>query len=236
MALVAAMLTAFYMTRLMVMTFHGENRSGDAERKHLREVPWVMAAPLVILAVLSLSGGWVNVNQAIAAVPVLSWIPHSEWLHEWLHAVTAPADAVLLAQVGEPSHAAPFFGGGEAVWAIVALAIAVGVVTATARALSRRRFAPAVEAQPATGFARVLENKWYVDEIYDALIVRPVVQGSKALWRFVDVRIIDGAVNGVAYLLRGLGWAGARLQTGQINAYAFAVVIGMLILLGFVAF
>ncbi|HWV58752.1 MAG TPA: NADH-quinone oxidoreductase subunit L [Longimicrobiales bacterium] len=236
MALFAAMLTAFYMTRLMIMTFHGENRSGEAERKHIHEVPWIMAAPLVVLAALSVTGGWLNVNHAVAGIPVIGWIPHAEWLHEWLHAVTAPAEAVFAAQVGEVGHSAPIFGGGEALWAIIALAIAVAVVLLTARTLARRRYVPATEAQPATGFARVLENKWYVDEIYDAIIVQPIIRVSGALWRFVDARIIDGAVNGVAHLFRGFGFAGARLQTGQISAYAFAVVIGMLILLGFVAF
>src|SRR5690606_27092656 len=82
-AMAAAMLTAFYMTRLMVMTFHGENRLGAEERKHLHEVPRVMTVPLLVLAVLSVVGGWVNVPHAVGDLPLLGWIPHSEWLHEW---------------------------------------------------------------------------------------------------------------------------------------------------------
>ncbi|HSL71632.1 MAG TPA: NADH-quinone oxidoreductase subunit L, partial [Longimicrobiales bacterium] len=84
MALAAAMLTAFYMTRLMIMTFHGGNRTGDAEAQHLHESPWVMSVPLIVLALLSVVGGWINVPHALAELPVIGWIPSSEWLHDWL--------------------------------------------------------------------------------------------------------------------------------------------------------
>jgi NADH-quinone oxidoreductase subunit L len=100
MALVAAMLTAFYMTRLMIMTFHGENRTGEQERRHLHEVPAVMWVPLAILAALSVVGGWLNVPEAIRQLPVLGWIPASGWVHEWLHLLIAPADAII-GEVGE---------------------------------------------------------------------------------------------------------------------------------------
>jgi NADH-quinone oxidoreductase subunit L len=80
----------------------------------------------------------------------------------------------------------------------------------------------------------VLYDKWYVDEAYDAVIVRPIVGTSRALWRFVDQGLIDGVVNGVGYAARAFGWVGSRLQTGQLNTYAFAVVAGALLLLAFV--
>jgi NADH-quinone oxidoreductase subunit L len=80
----------------------------------------------------------------------------------------------------------------------------------------------------------VLYNKWYVDEIYDALIVRPIMFISRVFWRVVDQGIIDGAVNATGYLSRGFGWVGSRFQTGQLNTYAFAVVLGVLLILGFV--
>jgi NADH-quinone oxidoreductase subunit L len=72
-----------------------------------------------------------------------------------------------------------------------------------------------------------------VDEIYDAVIVRPVVATSKGLWRFVDEMLIDGVVNGAGYASRAFGWVGSRMQTGQLNTYAFAVVAGALLLLAF---
>ncbi|HEX6134194.1 MAG TPA: NADH-quinone oxidoreductase subunit L [Longimicrobiales bacterium] len=233
MAFAAALLTAFYMTRLMVMTFHGSNRTGEQERRHLREVPGVMWIPLAILAALSLVGGWINVPEAIAHMPVFGWLPSSEWLHEWLHPVVEQADGVFAAQVGELAHAAPF-GGGEAFWAAASFLIATAVIVITAYSLLRRRYVPAEQAAPPTGLRRVLYNKWYVDEAYDAVIVRPVLALSRGFWRFIDNGLIDGAVNGAGYASRAFGWVGSRLQTGQLNTYAFAAVLGALLLLALV--
>ena len=232
-ALLAAMMTAFYMTRLMVMTFHGTNRTGEAERKHLHEVPPVMWVPLAILAVLSVVGGWINVPAAIGKMPVLGWVPHSEWLHHWLEPVTAGAYRVKQAAGIEAAHAAPF-GGGEEMWAVVSFAIAVVVIVAAALLIGRAGYKPAVDSPAPKGIAKVLYNKWYVDEVYDAVIVRPILATSRGLWRWVDQVVIDGAVNGAAHTARGAGWVGSRLQSGQLNSYAFALVVGALLLLGFV--
>ncbi|HEX7051337.1 MAG TPA: NADH-quinone oxidoreductase subunit L [Longimicrobiales bacterium] len=233
-ALAAAVLTAFYMTRLMVMTFHGENRTGEAEREHLREVPAVMWLPLVVLAALSVVGGWLNVPEEIAGLPVLGWLPNSLWLHDWLHPVTEAADAILAARLGPLSETAPW-GGGAGAWAVGSFALAVVVIAVSAAVVRRVPHRPAHEAPEPTGLGRVLYRKWYVDEIYDAAVVRPVLAASRALWRFVDQGLIDGTVNGVGRLSRMFGWMGTRLQTGQVNTYAFVVVVGVLVLLGFVA-
>ncbi|MFO7260100.1 MAG: NADH-quinone oxidoreductase subunit L [bacterium] len=233
-AMAAAMLTAFYMTRLMVMTFHGENRLGAEERKHLHEVPRVMTVPLLVLAVLSVVGGWVNVPHAVGDLPLLGWIPHSEWLHEWLHPVTAAADRVIEEHLGAFRDAAPL-GGGASFWAVASFLLAVAIILLTARAYRGVTIRPAVESAPPTGLRGVLYNKWYVDEIYDAAVVRPIIAASRGLWRWVDQGLIDGLlVNGAARLFGRLGLVGARLQSGQINAYAFAIAVGVLILLGFV--
>ena len=233
MALLAAMLTAFYMTRLMIMTFHGANRSGEHEREHIHEVPAVMYVPLIVLAILSVFGGWINVPEAIKKIPVLGMIPSSEWLTEWLHPVTAPADAILSANVGRFSETAPF-GGSEGMWALLSFAIAVVVIVIATRVIGRRTIATAVDSPADTGFKRVLYNKWYVDEIYDAAIVRPLITVSRAAWKYIDAGLIDGTVNGAGWVSQRLGWLGSRLQTGQLNTYAFAIVLGVLIVLGFV--
>ena len=232
-ALAAALLTAFYMTRLMILTFHGANRTGEEERHHLHEAPAVMWAPLAILALASLAGGWINVPQAIGENALLGLVPHSEWLHEWLHPVTAGAQDVLAAHVGEPLRQAPV-GGGEVAWAFVSFLLALAVIAGTSLYLRRRAVSPAAHAQAPRGFAKVLHDRWYVDELYDAAIVRPVVAASRALWRRVDQGLIDGAVDGVGRLSRGAGAAGARVQSGQTAIYAAAVVAGVLMLLGFV--
>ncbi|MBW3555168.1 MAG: NADH-quinone oxidoreductase subunit L, partial [Gemmatimonadetes bacterium] len=233
MALIAAMLTAFYMTRLMILTFHGENRSG-AGGKHVHEAPGVMWIPLAVLAFLSIVGGWINVPAAIGHTPVLGWVPHSEWLHDWLHPIVERADHVIEANVGELAHAAPF-GGGEAFWAMLSFALAMLVIVGTTMWLGRQDRKPASETPAYRGFAKVLYDKWYVDEAYDRAIVRPVLRTSRALWRYFDLGVIDRTVNGAGSIARGLGWVGSRLQTGGLNAYAFAIVVGALILLGWVA-
>ena len=234
MALIAAMLTAFYMTRLMFMTFHGSNRTGETERAHLHEVPWVMTGPLIILAALSIFGGWINVPEAIAHMPVLGWLPSSEWLHNWLHPIAESADHVIELNVGEILHHTPL-GGGEALWAAISFAIATAVILITLTLLGRRVYLPGDKTPAATGLQKVLYNKWYVDEAYDALIVKPIVAVSRGFWRLIDQGLIDGAVNGLGYASRAFGWVGSRLQTGLLNTYAFAAVLGALLLLALVA-
>jgi NADH-quinone oxidoreductase subunit L len=233
MAFAAALMTAFYMTRMMVMTFHGGNRTGEKERSHLHEVGPIMWVPLAVLAVLSVVGGWINVPEPIAAMPVFGWLPHSEWLHHWLHPITERADYIFAANVGELRHQAPF-GGGEAFWAAVSFLVATAVIAVTSYILMKRRYVPAEQAVPPRGFGKVLYNKWYVDEAYDATIVRPIVGLSRGFWRFIDAGLIDGAVNGVGHAARAFGWVGSRLQTGQLNTYAFAAVLGALLLLAIV--
>lgn len=232
-ALVTAVLTAFYMARLMILTFHGRNRTGEDERPLLQSPGGVMLVPLAVLALFSLIGGWFNVPESIAELPVLGWIPSSTWLHDWLHPVVGPAGEVLAANTAALRHATPF-GGGEAAWAAISLLLALAAVALTFVFLRRRGARPAAEAAKPVGLRRVLANKWYVDEIYDAIIVRPLLAASRGLWRVIDDRIIDGAVNGVARMASSLGRVGSRLQTGELNAYAYAIALGALILLAFV--
>jgi NADH-quinone oxidoreductase subunit L len=235
MALAGALLTAFYMTRLMVMTFHGETRLGDKERHHMHEVPSVMWVPLAVLAVLSFVGGWVNVPEAIKHMPVLGWVPGTEWLHHWLEPVTVRADEILALTYGPLTESAPA-GGGEGMWAALSFAVATAIVIVAATMIAKWRYSSAATAPKATGFKRVLYNKWYVDELYDAIVVRPLLTTSRAAWQWIDQGMIDRTVNGMGELSRWAGWLGAHVQSGQVNTYAFAVVVGVLILLGFVAF
>jgi len=214
--LAAALLTAFYMTRLMLYTFHGPNRTGEKEQAHLHEAPWIMTGPLVVLGVLSAAGGLLNVPELFHA---------NAWLHHWLEPVTR-AGAALLPET-HLSH------GTE--WVLVGVAVAVaatGIIGAW-RLLKPEALVPARLAPPERGFARVLRDKWYVDEIYDALIVRPIVWLSReVLWKRIDQRVVDGAaVNGAARGARALGWANRWLQTGQVGTYVALFVVGVLIIL-----
>jgi len=214
--LAAALLTAFYMTRLMLYTFHGLNRTGDAERPHLHEAPWVMTGPLVVLGVLSAAGGLINIPELWGG---------GAWLHHWLEPVTRAGAAVL-----PEAHLSP-----ATEWALVAIAVAVagtGIVAAW-RLLKPEALVPARAAPAETGFARLLRNKWYVDELYNFFIVQPLVWVSREiLWKRVDQGLVDGAgVNGVARGARALGWLGSRLQNGQVGVYVALFVVGVLAIL-----
>jgi NADH-quinone oxidoreductase subunit L len=234
-ALAAAMLTAFYMTRLMVMTFHGGNRTGAQEAKHLHEAPAVMWIPLAILAFLSLFGGWVNVPEAIrtSALGLGGALPMTDWLHHFLEPVALEAHHIQEANLGELSHTAPF-GGGEVVWAFISFLLAGTIVVVSSHFLRRQEVRAAKDDAEPTGFAKILYNKWYVDEIYDAVIVQPVLRLSRFCWKVIDAGVIDGTVNGVGYLARGFGWFGSLFQTGTVNTYAFVLSLGVLVILGVV--
>jgi NADH-quinone oxidoreductase subunit L len=214
--LIAALLTAFYMTRMMLYTFHGPNRTGDGAREHLHEAPWIMTGPLVVLGILSVAGGLLNIPELYKG---------GAWLHHWLEPVTAPGAALL--PETHLSH------GTE--WALVGVAVVVALagIAGAWRLLKPESLVPAPQSPEERGFERILRNKWYVDEIYDALIVRPLVWLSReVLWKRIDQGAIDaGAVNGAARGARAAGWANRWLQTGQVGVYVAAFVVGVLLLL-----
>jgi NADH-quinone oxidoreductase subunit L len=220
MAMLAAFMTAFYMMRLIAMTFLGENRTGSAEREYLHDAPPIMTGPLVILGILSLAGGLLN-------LPAFAGGHHA--LETWLEPVTAAARAVMPVEMPH----------GRTEWLLIAAAVTVALIglllgwrTTLARPI------PTAAAAPAdTGFARVLFRKYFVDEIYDFLIVRPLVGLSRwVLWKGVDQGLIDGVgANGSAALARGLGWIGSRLQSGQLGFYMVVFLVGAVWLLRAVA-
>ena len=217
MGMAAALLTAFYMTRLMRYTFHGPNRTGDREREHLHEAPWVMTAPLVVLGALTVLGGGLNVPRLFGG---------GAFLEHWLEPVTSAAAG--LHPVVDTARTTE--------WALVVAAVLVAALGmfAAFRLLRPAALVPARLAPPETGLARLLWKKWYVDELYDAIVVRPIVWISReVLWKIVDARMVDGLlVNGSAAVSRALGWMGSRLQTGEVGSYVMLFVIGVLAVLG----
>jgi NADH-quinone oxidoreductase subunit L len=213
MGVLAALLTAFYMARLMAMTFLGSNRTGERERAHLHDAPWVMTGPLVVLGILSAVGGVLNLPPFLGGGAALE---------HWIEPVTAPAAAFFRLQMPH----------GNTELFLVGAAVLVGLVGLIAgwKATLRRPIPTAADAPADAGFARVLYRKYYIDEIYDAVIVRPLVWLSRfVLWKGVDQGVVDGAaVNGTAKLSRGLGWLGSRLQTGQVGVYVVLFLVGAL--------
>src|SRR3954449_7908850 len=213
----AALLTAFYMARLMAMTFLGENRTGEQERTHLHEAPWIMTGPLVVLGVLSAIGGALNLPEVFGG---------HQALEHWLEPVPAPSAAVVRFEA--PHGATEYY--------LIGAAVLIGIVGLVAgwRATLARPVPTARTASPDRGLGLVLNRKYYIDELYDAIVVRPVVWLSRAvLWRGVDQGVVDGAaVNGMARLSQGLGWLGSRLQTGQVGVYVVLFLVGALWVLG----
>jgi NADH-quinone oxidoreductase subunit L len=209
----AALMTAFYMMRLVAMTFLGENRTGAKEREHLHEAPAVMTGPLIVLGILTVIGGALNFPEFWPTGP------HAG-LEHWLEPVLAPAARIMPARLPH----------GTAEVALIGAAIAIAVIGLVAgyRATLARPIPTAKAAPEEVGFAKVLFNKYYVDELYRAFIVRPLVGLSRIfLWKVVDQGVIDGAgVNGAAGLARGIGWLGSRLQSGQLGVYVIVFLLG----------
>ena len=210
---VAALLTAFYMTRLMLYTFHGANRTGEEEAKHLHEAPWIMTVPLIVLAVGAVLGGLINLPHVL---------PGAGWLEHWLEPSTAGS---------EPYLAEVHLSAGLE-WGLMALAtlIAAAGILGAWYFLKTDRLVRASEATEEVGIQSVLLHKYYVDELYDTLVVRPIAWLSqRVLWKFMDDGVIDGAaVNGSAKITRFFGWIGTRFQTGNLATYVLLFVVGAL--------
>ena len=236
--LAAAFMTAVYMTRMMIYTFHGPNRSGEREREQLHEAPWSMTGPLVVLGVLSVAGGWFNLPSLLPFGPVGA-------LEHWLDPVVGES-AVRITNGGplEIPH------GTETILVVVAVAIALAGIALAFVRLKPGALVPAKDAPAEHGFERVLANKYYVDEAYDAAIVQPVVATSRGLlWRGIDVGLIDGLTRLLiqskddesapgttvpmgGLLPRAIGWMGSQMQSGLVGTYAWVLVVGVLFVLG----
>jgi NADH-quinone oxidoreductase subunit L len=266
---ITAVITAVYMTRLMVMTFWGSERFTEAHDDHHattghasgghgddhghhgtpHESGWLMTVPLIILAMLSMVGGYVGVPEAMS-------MGRPNYFEEFLkpavakfepataaHAGAAPTD--LIAQA-EP-HGAGATGAPEAHGAPVAAAEAShegGHDTGTelmftgissVLALLGLGFGLAFfKRNPLWRAPKLLEDKYRVDEVYDATVVGPIENLSRdGLWKIVDVKIIDGIVNGVARLFAALAGALRYTQTGFARNYAAVILVGAIIVIGY---
>jgi len=221
--IITALLTAIYMTRMMLYTFFGPNRTGgDLVRHHLHESGWTMALPLVVLAVASVAGGWFNLPAILPLGPV-------EGLEHWLEPVVGAAQSRIAAGSPEIPQGTEYALVGFAV--LIALAgIAVAAVV-----LKPARLVPKERAPEEHGVERVLRDKFYVDELYDRAIVRPTLEtSSKVLYQGLDMGIIDRLfVNGIgAKLPELLAYLGSRLQSGRVGNYAWVLLIGVIVVLG----
>jgi NADH-quinone oxidoreductase subunit L len=194
-------LTAFYMFRLLFITFGGTFRGTEEQRHHIHESPAAMTIPLMVLAVLSIIGGFVGVPEV--------FVHGGEKLAEFLAPVVPQAEHHI-------AHSTEMMLMGlTTVVALVAIAVAW------------MRYRTYKEEQP-TAFGKILENKWYVDELYDSVVVQPLNKLGAIANRYFEKSGIDAMVNGVGRLVnygsRQLRW----LQSGQVGSYVLLMVISML--------
>lgn len=208
--LITAFLTSFYMFRLWYLTFLGKSRAAaDAHAPH--ESPWSMLGPLVLLAILSLIGGWIGWPHALGGSDIFG--------------------RFLSPVLGE--HAGGSGSEGlERILAVVSMAIAV-VGWLLADVMYRQKPGLAEEwAAKARGLYPLLTHKYWIDEIYVATIVRPLEAGSRiVLQRAVDETLVDGAGNVAAESARGAGGVLRQIQSGNIRSYAGWVAAGAAALL-----
>jgi NADH-quinone oxidoreductase subunit L len=212
-------LTAFYMFRLYFLTFTGESRMDAEKAHHVHESPPAMAVPLVVLAVLAVGGGWVGLPAG--------WL-WGDRFGEFLSPVLASAHAV-------EAHAAGAGHGGASEGLLMLFTTIVGLA-GIGVAYFMYVQSPGVPQFLAwrTGAAyTLLLGKYYVDEIYAALVVRPYVVLCGFLWQIVDSLMIDGVVNGTGELVVANGGLWRRLQSGNVQHYALAMLLGAVVVAGY---
>jgi NADH-quinone oxidoreductase subunit L len=242
-AVVTAFLTATYMFRLLYLAFFGSPRppavSGDAHHGHgahdahgahhgghghVHDAPPAMAIVLIVLAVGSVAAGWIGIPHALGGGNQIE-----AFLEPSFH---APGEAAGAAH-GEVAEA---HGGAGTEIALMLVSIVValaGIGVATVFFLRQPERAARL-ATSAGGLYRTLLNKYYVDELYDAVIVQPIKRTSQMLlWRGVDAGLIDGTVNAVGLVVRGWSAVLRRLQTGSVRAYAMSLFLGVVVILGY---
>ena len=218
MGLAGAVLTAFYMFRLIFLTFHGQERLDPQVKHHLHESPASMTVPLILLAFFSVVAGYVGLPAIVGK--------HANLFDRFLETVIRPAE--------EGGHHLSLGTEGALILASVAAALA-GIFLAFQFYLKKPRLPHALVAK-FPGLYKLLVNKYYIDEAYEAAIINPLVKGSAWVYDKFDLGVIDGAVNGSAETAGFFGRVLSRLQSGLIKDYALAVLFGVAIFLGVLLF
>ena len=223
--MVTAFMTAFYMFRLVYKTFYGESRMDPEVEKHAHESPSSITVPLTILAALSAVGGFLG-------IPVIKkWNILHNWLGGVFHAVAEHAPEAVEHAAGAASHLAEEMG----LMAVSVVVAVSGIMLAWAIILRRPEVAERL-SQKYSFLYELSLNKWWVDEFYDKIIVKPLIAVSDWCWTVFDVKGIDGAVNGTAWTANEAGGILRKLQTGFVQNYALSIVVGLVVMLALAFF
>ena len=211
----AAFITAFYMFRLLFMTFHGKSNMDKHVEEHVHESPMSILFPLIVLAFLSVVGGFLGFPAASA-------------INDFLAPVIGGGGHLAMADGGEAHHVS-----GRLMYSMMGLSTGialVGIFLAYVMYIKK----PDLPAKIVDKFKlvyKIIYNKYYVDEIYDATVVNPTVKSSFFLWRVIDVRVIDGFVNGVGRLVELKSEVLRLFQTGYVRNYALSMLLGGVIII-----
>jgi len=233
-AALAAGITAFYMFRLVFLTFFGQSRMDPEVEKHAHESPWTMTVPLTILAVLSVAGGWIGIPAVLGGGNLFE-----HWLAPVFHpaAPMAASHGAVAAAGAHGAEAAPHHPAALEI-GLMALSVAIALCgIGLAYFLYRVRTAkPAEIAKAWPTLYDVVYHKYYIDEFYEWAVIRRIVNVSTGLWQMFDALFIDGIVNGAADLVRAAGDRVRRLQGGVVGGYAFSLLAGAVLLVGYILY
>ena len=208
---IGALLTSFYMFRLYAMTFQGKFRGTHEQEHHLHESPAAITIPLIVLAILATIGGFIGIPEVFAK--------NGHWLESFLSPIFASSKALVQEHPAE--H------GRE----LLMMGVLTGLVLLTIGfAWSRFGKYEPTEAEE-TGLGKVLENKWYVDELYDAVIVKPLDALAGFFKNVIEKSGIDGTVNGIGKLVNYSSRQLRLLQNGQVGGYILIMVLSMIVVI-----
>ena len=210
--MVASMLTAFYMFRLLYLTFYRKFRGTHEQEHHLHESPKSMTIPLIVLAVLAVVGGALGLPEFWGT---------TNWMHHHLDSIIAHKNPSVLNHTKE--------------WMLMGIAVCAAVATIffAYMVYIKNQILPEANDLKLTGIRKLIYNKYYVDELYEMVITKPLDILSEVFYKFLDLQVVDGIVNGVGSAVTGVSSLVRKVQTGHIGFYIFGMVLGIIAILFF---
>jgi len=213
--LIGSMMTAFYMFRLLFLVFMGEYRGSD--KIHAHESPSSMTLPLIVLAVLSTIGGWVGIPESLGGKSMIA---------DFLKPVFEGAESKIIAEVSSGSMSELMLMG------ITVVLVIVSILYARSKYLKHKDL-PVADGVKIPSIQKIIYHKYYVDEFYAAVITRPLDKISVMFENIVEIKIIDGIVSALGRFTQWVSGKLRLLQTGNVDFYLFAMVIGIVVILFF---
>ena len=207
-ASLTSMLTAFYMFRMLFLTFYGNFRGTEHQKSHLHESPSSMTVPLIILAVLSALGGLIGLPEFMGA---------HNWISDFLSTLIIRKDPIIL------SHETEYLLMG------IATVAAIASIYTAYNVYLKAKVMPAAKEEEMGFVEKTLYHKYRVDELYNTIITQPLNLLSQALYKFFDLQVIDGLVKGLGNSVKTSASLVRQLQSGNISFYIIAMVIGVIV-------